>query len=138
MQRHSRSPGWHNGAVADSPDREVLVRIDRTLDRIDAGLDASEKRWARRDELLEADREEAQRRWERLAADNRRYNDALLERHARITGDMIAALRRHGDEESARTTAILAEIADQREQIQAQTRALLQVIDRLPPPHPQG
>jgi hypothetical protein len=108
-------------------DDEILARIDRTLDRIDSRIEQSERRWQTRDH-----------EWKSLAEDNRRFNDALLERHAGITAAMIASLERSTEENTARSLALQAEIADQRALIQAQTEAIMQVIDRLPPPHPQG
>lgn len=91
-----------------------------------AGWEESEGRWQERD-----------REWKRFAAENRRLNDALLERHAGITAEMIASIQRSSEEHSAAFAALQTEIADQRAQIQAQTQAILQVIDRFPPHRPQ-
>ncbi len=92
-----------------------------------ASWEESERRWQDRD-----------RAWTEFAAQNRRLNDALLERHAGITAEMIASIQRSGEEHSAAFSALQSEIADQRAQIQAQTEAILQVIDRFPPQPPQG
>jgi hypothetical protein len=56
----------------------------------------------------------------------RRYLDALLERHASITQELITQMQ-------LGFSSLQAEIADQREQIQANTEAILRVIDRFPP-----
>jgi hypothetical protein len=52
----------------------------------------------------------------------RDFLDALTERHVGITQQMIAAIAK-----------LQAEIADQRAHIQANTQALLRVLDRLGP-----
>jgi hypothetical protein len=59
-----------------------------------------------------------------MDADDRRFLDALLERHVTITEAMIAAMNQGFAD-------LHAEIADQREQIQANTAALLKVLDGL-------
>jgi hypothetical protein len=61
----------------------------------------------------------------------RRYLDALLERHASITQELITQMQ-------LGFSSLQAEIADQREQIQANTAAILRVIDRFPPGTQQG
>jgi hypothetical protein len=63
------------------------------------------------------------RRWsEQRDKEMREFLDALTERHVGITQLLAGAI-----------TALQAEIADQREQIQANTAALLKVLDRLEP-----
>jgi hypothetical protein len=63
------------------------------------------------------------RRWsEQRDKEMREFLDALTERHVGITQLLASAI-----------TALQAEIADQREQIQASTAALLKVLDRLEP-----
>jgi hypothetical protein len=57
-------------------------------------------------------------------ADERDFFEKFMQRHVEITEAQIAAMRRGFD-------LLQAEIADQREQIQANTRALLSVLDRL-------
>jgi hypothetical protein len=52
----------------------------------------------------------------------REFLDALTERHVGITQQMIGAI-----------TKLQAEIADQRAQIQANTRAVLRLLDRFGP-----
>lgn len=116
-------------------EESVLERIDRTLDRIDARLEQGDKRW----EESERRWEKRDREWKRLADENRRYNDALLKRHAGITQAQIAAIDAIREQSSADSAALQAEIADQRSEIRAQTEALLRIIDRLPPGNrPQG
>jgi hypothetical protein len=60
-------------------------------------------------------------------ADERRYLDAFFDRHAKVTDAMVGAM----NEISRSMQALQSEIADQREQIQANTAALLRVLDRL-------
>ena len=55
-----------------------------------------------------------------------RFHRELLERHAGITESMIAALQES-------TAQLVAEIADQRAQIRANTQAVLRALDRLGP-----
>ncbi|MGH2984440.1 MAG: hypothetical protein ACRDK5_09345 [Solirubrobacterales bacterium] len=90
-------------------DDELLRKIDRTLER---NTEAFERNRDRDDEF-------------------RRYLDALLERHAGITQHLIEAI-------DSGLAQLQAEIADQREQIQANTQALLRVLDRLGPSPQQG
>ena len=113
---------------------QVLDRIDRTLNRIDARIEESERRWQEERQRSREDRQ----RWQEERTEHRRYNDALFERHARISADQIAAIESIRVQSAADSAALQAEIADQRSQIQAQTDALLKFLDRLPPERPQG
>jgi hypothetical protein len=71
--------------------------------------------------LRERDREF--RQWsDKRDREMREFLDALTERHVGITRQMIAAI-----------TKLQAEIADQRAQIQANTQALLRLLDRFGP-----
>jgi len=97
-------------------DDELLRKIDRTLER---NTDAFE----RNREAFERNRDRDD--------EFRRYLNALLERHAGITQHLIEAI----DSSSAQ---LQAEIADQRSQIQANTQALLRVLDRFGPSPQQG
>jgi type IV secretory pathway ATPase VirB11/archaellum biosynthesis ATPase len=56
----------------------------------------------------------------------REFLDALTERHVGITQQLISSIE-------AGFARLQAEIADQRKQIQANTAALLKVLDRLEP-----
>jgi hypothetical protein len=63
------------------------------------------------------------RRWaEERDREHREFLDALTERHVGVTQQMVAAL-----------STLQAEISDQRAQIQANTQALLTVLDRFGP-----
>jgi hypothetical protein len=85
------------------------------------------------------------RRWaDERDREQREFLDALTERHVGITQQLIEAMHAGFDRLAAqislssdRITSSLAElqaeIADQREQIQANTQALLRVLDRLEP-----
>jgi hypothetical protein len=59
-------------------------------------------------------------------SEDRRFLDAFLERHVKVTDAMIGAMH----EISHSLHELQAEIADQREQIQANTAVLLKVLDR--------
>lgn len=86
-----------------------------------AWVDSREERWA---DWAEA----SEKRWEERGAENRRFHQGLLTRHAEITERMIGAL-----------SDMTAEIADGRQQIQANTRAVLRLLDeRFGPEPPQG
>lgn len=63
--------------------------------------------------------------------ETRRFLDALLGRHVEITEELIQNMQ-------AGFAALQAEIADQREQIQANTNGILSVLDRLPPGTQEG
>jgi hypothetical protein len=85
------------------------------------------------DGLIEKVDERDAKLFARLGAmqeETRRYNDALLERHVTITQHLIDAMQ-------AGFASLQAEIADQREQIQANTAAVLRLLDRFGP-EPQG
>jgi hypothetical protein len=58
--------------------------------------------------------------------EHREFLDALTERHVGITQELIASIQ-------IGFARLQAEIADQRAQIQANTEALLRVLDRLGP-----
>jgi hypothetical protein len=65
------------------------------------------------------------------------YLDGLTERHVRITQQLIESISmgfdRLATQISSATAELQAEIADQRAQIQANTQALLRLLDRLGP-----
>lgn len=72
--------------------------------------------------------------------ETRRFLDGLLLRHVEITQELITQLGEMQRAMREGFAALQAEIADQREQIQAsteriraQTEALFQMLDRLPP-----
>jgi hypothetical protein len=79
-------------------------------------VDQEFRRWA---EKRDADFREWTQERDR---EHREFLDALTQRHVGITEQLVAAI-----------TTLQAEIADQREQIQANTAALLRVLDRLEP-----
>jgi hypothetical protein len=73
-------------------------------------------------------------RWaEKRDRQQREFLDSLTERHVGITQEMIGALDRLTARVNAGFAQLQAEIADQREQIQANTEALLRVLGRLEP-----
>jgi predicted nucleic acid-binding Zn-ribbon protein len=74
------------------------------------------------------------RKWaEKRDREHREFLDALTERHVGITQRMIATIERLEQRMTIALAALQAEIADQREQIQANTQALLTVLDRFEP-----
>ena len=66
-----------------------------------------------------------------MDAEDRRYLDAFYEKHAKVTEALIAAVQDGFREMAASMRELQAEIADQREQIQANTQGLLKVRDSL-------
>lgn len=95
---------------------------------MDARFGQSERRWEERD-----------RRWEERDREMRAFMDALTRRHVEVTQEMIAELGRLGERMDANSACLQAEIADQRDQIQANTKALLRLLDeRFGPERPQG
>jgi hypothetical protein len=95
--------------------------------------EAAEKLWQRADEVAEerwqrAD-EVAEKRWQEMRA----YNDALLQRYARITEDQSAVIVEMNRRSEANFVALQSEIAEQRAEIREQTQALMRMLDRLPP-----
>jgi hypothetical protein len=82
-----------------------------------AGIRRIEERW-----------QEERERWAERDVALREFLDGLTQRHVRVTQAMIGALG-----------GLQAEIADQRQQIQANTQALLRLLDeRFGPEPPQG
>ncbi len=73
----------------------------------------------------------------RRDAEMKRYLDGLLERHVTITQAMIGSIAKMEAEMQAGFAALQAEIADQREQIKANTAATWAMLDRFGP-EPQG
>lgn len=116
---------------------DLLRKIDRTLERntdafernreaFERNLDASERNreaFERTMETLDRVNERLDRHQER-DGEFRRFLDALTERHVGITQRLIEAI-------DSGFSQLQAEIADQRAQIQANTEALLKVLDRL-------
>lgn len=121
IARGLRAFGCDNPPVALE---EVLTTINRTLERIDGRIERSDRRgeeerrrWAERD-----------RRWEKRDREWQRFTRETTIRNARITQEMIAAI-----------AAIEARVNDQREQIRANTEAVLRMLDeRFGPERPQG
>jgi hypothetical protein len=66
--------------------------------------------------------------------ETRRFLDELLKRHVIVTQELITQMQLGFGEITARMRAdsaqLQAEIADQREQIQANTAAILKLLDR--------
>jgi hypothetical protein len=82
-----------------------------------AGVRRIEERW-----------QEERERWMQRDVTLREFMDALTDRHVRVTQAMIGALG-----------TLQAEVADQRQQIQANTEAILRLLDeRFGPQPPQG
>jgi predicted nucleic acid-binding Zn-ribbon protein len=74
------------------------------------------------------------KRWaEKRDREHREFLDALTTRHVGITRQMIEGMNTGFHRLSLAIAELQAEIADQREQIQANTEALLRVLDRLEP-----
>jgi len=96
------------------------------------------------------DRDERFRRWtEKRDRSLSEYLDALTARQVGVTQQMIDAMNEGFDhlakqigsasaQLAARMGELQAEIADQRAQIQANTEALLRVLDRLEPQQGSG
>jgi predicted nucleic acid-binding Zn-ribbon protein len=111
---------------------ELLAKIDRTLERNTEAFDRNAAAFDRNGEAFDRciavlDRVDARLdRFEQRDAEHTAFLNELTERHARVTEDMIAAIQRFG-------TELQREIADQRAQIQANTQAVLRLLDRWGP-----
>ena len=82
-----------------------------------AGVWRIEERW-----------KEERDRWKQREASLQDFLDALTDRHVRVTQAMIDAIDN-----------LSGEVADQRQQIQANTRAILRLLDdRFGPEPPRG
>lgn len=82
-----------------------------------AGVRRIEERW-----------QDERERWMQRDVTQREFVDALTDRHVRVTQAMIGAIE-----------DLRAEVADQRQQIQANTQAILRLLDeRFGPEPPQG
>lgn len=108
------------------------MTVKEHLARVDSRLAEFRQDWRRREAQLDHRWAEGERRWEerdRWRSDNermsRRFHDELLKTNARITEDLIAAIG-----------VIRAEVEDSREQIQANTRAVLRLLDERFGPEP--
>jgi hypothetical protein len=124
---HAYDPLCENRSVADD---ELLRKIDRTMERNTEAFERNREAFERTMGTLDRVNERFDRHEER-DVEFRRFLDGLLERHAGITQHLIEAI----DSSSAQ---LQAEIADQRSQIQANTQALLRVLDRFGPSPQQG
>jgi ABC-type transporter Mla subunit MlaD len=118
---------------------DVLRRIDHSLRRIDRHIERGNELFARNTEAFERNREAFERTISTLERVDRRLDQSqereeehrlfireTTERNARITDSLIAAIQSFSAD-------LQAEISDQREQIQANTQAILRVLDRFPP-----
>jgi peptidoglycan hydrolase CwlO-like protein len=86
------------------------------------------------DEAWLRQRDRELRQWsDKRDREMREFLDALTERHIGVTQQMIGAMNAGFDQLGSALAELQAEIADQREQIRANTRALLRVLDRLGP-----
>jgi hypothetical protein len=88
--------------------------------------DWTERRERKFSEWTEKREREFSERTEKRDREQRDFLDALLERHVSITQQMIDAMNKGFDQ-------LQAEIADQRAQIQANTQAVLRLLDRFGP-----
>lgn len=125
IARGLRAFGCDNPLVALEA---VLTNLNRTLERIDGRIERSDRRWeeeqrhwAERDRRWEAREEKRDLEW-------RQFTRETTLRNARMTQEMIAAI-----------AAIETRVNDQREQIRANTEAVLRMLDeRFGPERPQG
>lgn len=111
-------------------DEELLRKIDRTLERNTEASERNREAFERTMATLDRVNERLDRHEER-DGEFRRYLDALTERHVGISQQLIEAI-------NSGFAQLQAEIADQRAQIQANTKAVLRVLDRLGPSPQQG
>jgi hypothetical protein len=118
---------------------DLLRKIDRTLERNTDAFERNREAFERNLEASERNREAFERtmatldrvnerldRHEERDGEFRRFLDALTERHVGITQHLIESI-------DSGFAKLQGEIADQRAQIQANTEALLKVLDRLEP-----
>jgi ABC-type transporter Mla subunit MlaD len=115
----------------------LLRKIDRTLERNTEAFERSREAFEGNREAFERTMATLDRVNERLDRQQerdgefRRFLDALTERHVGITQQLLETM-------NSGFAQLQAEIADQREQIQAGTEALLRVLNRLGPSPQQG
>jgi hypothetical protein len=122
--------------------QKVLERMDARAARADRRWEEEQRRWAERDrKWAEREREnerkwagrdlDSERKWERRDRENREFLDALLGRSANMNDEMIRALRSFQVE-------MHRELADGRDQVRANTEAVLRLIDERFGPEPAG
>jgi hypothetical protein len=120
-----------------TPD-EFLAGIHGLLERMDARIERSDRRWEEEQvRWAERDRKWAERdranelKWEKRDREQREFMDALLERSASMNERMIVALE-------AFQAEVLRDLADGRDQLRANTQAVLRLIDERFGPEPSN
>lgn len=107
--------------VARARQEEATAKVEDAVARHEATTEKLEKQWA-----------EAGARWEReqvAMRKSREREDKLHQEHVKWIEAMMA-------ENKEWTKRIFAELDDQRDERRALIEALLQAVDRLPPPPP--
>jgi hypothetical protein len=106
--------------------RELEARLERRQVEIRSRLERVERRWREGED-------ERRREWEALGGrlmdayeENRHFNDGLLRKMTVMTEEYIRILREGG-------AIFQQEMAEGRAQLRANTEAVLQALDRLPP-----
>ena len=106
----------------------AMHEVTARLDRIDARLE----RW-------EAEFRHLNPEQRRERAETRGFMEGALARYAHITDEMVGALQALGAEILAQRQVSEAAMADQRDEIRANTQAVLRLLDeRFGPEPPQG
>jgi hypothetical protein len=106
----------------------AMQEVTARLDRIDARLE----RW-------EAEFRDLNAEQRRERAEARGFMDASLVRYGQITDEMVGALQALGAEILAQRQVSEAAMADQHDEIRANTQAVLRLLDeRFGPEPPQG
>jgi hypothetical protein len=105
---------------------EMDERLERGFAEIRQRMRKVERRWEEDEKVRRREWEELEGRMMTVTEEHRHYNDGLLRKMTVMTDAQINVLREFSED-------MQREFAEGRAQLQANTEAVLKMLDRLPP-----
>ncbi len=106
--------------------RDMDARLERGFADIRQRMEKVERRWEESEKARKREGEEFEGRMMTATEEHRHYNDGLLRKMTVMTDAQINILREFSED-------MQKEFAEGRAQLQANTEAVLKMLDRLPP-----
>ncbi|HEX5526620.1 MAG TPA: hypothetical protein VFX44_05415 [Solirubrobacterales bacterium] len=106
--------------------RDMDARLERGFADIRQRMEKVERRWEESEKARKREWEELEGRMMTATEEHRHYNDGLLRKMTVMTDAQINILREFSED-------MQKEFAEGRAQLQANTEAVLKMLDRLPP-----
>ncbi len=106
--------------------RDMDQRLERGFSEIRQRMEKAERRWEEGEKARRRECEQLEGRMMTATEEHRQYNDGLLRKMTVMTDAQINILREFSED-------VQREFSEGRAQLQANTEAVLKMLDRLPP-----